>query len=119
MVTVTPALQIGLVDPATVAQSAQAGGQGLPCLIGSVLQEAVLAAHSSGVALPFPIGVSTAVVIFISAVAATDLVVNIGSGSPIAMSIPAYQGTFLYGLTSAQISVSSVLGGKIQYAIGG
>src|ERR1035437_4489604 len=118
MITFTPALQIAITDPLILPQAASAGNQPIACPISSGLQEAVLAPGASSVALPFPIGLTTAKVIYIASLGTSDLVVNIG-GTPFAMSVPACQGVFLYGLTSAQVSLSSALGGEVQFTIGG
>lgn len=123
MVNVFPAVQLNALDPATnpVANlMLQVGGIGLSCQNGITMQDSVaLPANSTNVALAFPIGVTTAVVIYVAAITTTDLIVKVGSGSPVSLSLPANQGMLLYGLTSAQVSLNSVLGGHIQYAVGG
>lgn len=119
-VNVTAAAQLSVMDPVngTPENPLQTGGIPLYCPNGLVAQDATLAPSTSLLPLSFPVGVTTAVVIYIAATLAVDLVVNIGS-TPFAMSVPRGQGVLLYNLTSAQISVSSVLGGNIQYAVGG
>ena len=122
MISAIPAAQINFVDPFTDPQAAplQTGGTGLACANGYIqVPDATLAPSSSTVALAFPLGVTTAVVIYIAALTATDLIVKVGSGSPVSLPIPVGQGAFFYGITSANISLNSVLGGKIQYAVGG
>lgn len=118
-----PAIQIITNDPATNPQMVtvtQTPGIGLVCNNGVIQNlDMVLAPSTSTLALPFPNGVSTALFIYIFALTTTDLIVKVGSGSPASLSVPQYQGTVLYSLTSAQLSVNSVLGGRIQYAIGG
>lgn len=123
MVNAFPAIQLNTIDLAVSPQTnimAQVGGIGLTCQNGVVLQDIILAAASTNVALLFPTGISTAVFIYISSITTSDLVVKVGSGSPVALPpIPYKQGMLLYGLTSAQISLNTVLGGQVQYAIGG
>lgn len=121
MIIATPAVQINTSDGSTNPQnniSIQGGGIGLSCANGAMMQDGLLAPSSSNVALSFPPGVITAVVIAVVAITTTDLIVNAGT-TPQAFNIPAGQGMLFYGLTSAKISLSSALGGKIQYAIGG
>lgn len=119
-VNATPAVQVLVVDPAVTLTPSplQSGGTPLYCANGAVNQDATLPAATSLLPLAFPVGVTTAVYIFVASVTATDLKVNVGS-SPFPVPIPLGQGITLYGLTSAQVSVSSVLGGKIQYSVGG
>lgn len=115
-----PAIQLNIVDPATTIpfNPLQTGNLPLYCPNGSLDQDATLPAATSSLALAFPVGVTTAVFIYISAITTTDLIINIGT-SPFPVSVPLGQGMLLYGLTSAQVSISSVLGGKIQYSVGG
>lgn len=122
MVNAFPAVQLNTIDAAVSPQNniiAQIGGIGLACPHGVLLQDLTLAALSSTIALAFPNGVTTAVFIYISAITTTDLIVKVGSGSPVSLSLPMNQGMLLYSLTSAAISLNSVAGGQVQYAIGG
>ena len=118
-----PAVQILTNDPATNPQMvtvAQTQGIGLVCPNGVTQNlDMVLAPASSNVALPFPNGATAAVFIYIFALNITDLVVKVGSSQVALPVLPQKQGILLYGLTSAQITVSSVLGGNVQIAIGG
>ena len=121
-VTATPALQINVVDPSTNPTdpiALQACGVALYCAGGAKSELPTLPAATANLPLPFPIGITTAVYIFIGAITCTDLIVKVGSGSPVALSVPLGQGVFFYGLTSSQITISSALGGQIQYSIGG
>lgn len=120
-VNITPALQISIVDPAAVLNPnpIESGGIALYCANGQVTQEATLPASTASLALSFPVGVSSAVVIFIASMTCTDLIVKVGSGSPVSLPVPLGQGIFLYNLTSSQVSLNSVLGGRIQYTVGG
>lgn len=119
-VNATPAVQVTIVDPAVnlTPNPLESGGTPLYCPNGSVGQDATLPAATSSLALAFPVGVTTAVFVFVAAVTATDLVVNVG-GTPFALPVPLGQGIMLYNITSAHVSLSSALGGKIQYAVGG
>ncbi len=118
-----PAVQIQTSDPATQPEAviiAQTQGCGLYCPKGVISNlDMILAPSSSGITLPFPNTATTSVFIYIFALNITDLVIHVGS-SPVALpALPLGQGQLFYGLTSAQISLSSVLGGNLQYAIGG
>lgn len=117
-----PAVQINTVDLSTMPNNnimAQIGGVGLSCPNGVVLQDLTLVANSTNIALAFPNGAATAVFIYISSVTTTDLIVKVGTGSPVSLSVPACMGTVLYSLASNAVSLNSVKGGKVQYAIGG
>ncbi len=124
-VTINPSIQILVNDPATNPTqnvAAQTGNIGILCTnSGATMQDVVLPAATSALALPFPINVTTALVLYIAAITTTDLVVNITLGGHTVSlpPIPQGQGIVLYGLTSSQISISSVLGGQIQFAVGG
>lgn len=122
MVNAIPGIQINTIDLSTHPQNniiAQTGGVGLSCPNGVMMQDIALAAASSNVPVQFPIGVTSAVFIFIAAITATDLIVKVGSGTPVSLSLPQYQGMMLYGISSSAITFSSVKGGTVQYAIGG
>lgn len=123
MVNVFPALQLSATGPAVSPPDAsvQVGGNiGISCLLGYVrAPQVTLASSSSGIALAFPTGVTTAKVIAIAAVTATDLIVKVGSSNPVSLQVPAGQGILLYNMTTAQVSLNSVLGGAVQYAVGG
>lgn len=121
MVNAFPAVQVNVVDPSCNPQApvfAQVGGVGLLCNSGVMLQDATLAPASSLVPLVFPLGITTAVFIYIAAAMTTDLKVNLG-GTPLILSLPYKQGMLLYNISSSAITLSSVLGGQVQYAIGG
>lgn len=121
MIQAYPSAQLGTVDAGTSPQNnilAQTKGLGLQCSNGVLMQDVTLAAGSANVALAFPSGVTTAVYIFIFAITTTDLIVKIGS-SPVSCPVPYGMPTFFYGWTSAQISLSTVLGGQVQYSVGG
>lgn len=92
------------------------GGGNVLCPAGVLAQEVSLAAASVNVALPFPIGVTTAKLLVIVALNIVDLIVNYGAES---LTVPAGQPLFLYDVLAADVSVSSVLGGKIAYGVGG
>jgi len=117
---ITPSVQLTIVDPGVplTANPLLSGSLPLYCANGAVLQEVSLPAATASLALAFPVGVTTATVIFISSQTATDLIVKVG-GTPFSLPLPLGQGMLLYGLTSSQVSLNSVLGGIIQYAVGG
>jgi hypothetical protein len=120
MITITPSAQLAIADSSLLPSSVGAvspAGAPIICQNGWLVQDSILAPGSSGIALAFPLGVTTAQVIYLLPLTATDLMVNLGAPSP--LPLPMGQPMFLYGLTSIQISLSSVLGGKIQYGIGG
>ena len=84
---------------------------------GTQASDIVLAAASSNVAIPFPIGVTTAAVLVIVAENIADLIVKIGG---VAMPVlPAGQPLILYGYTASALSLSSVLGGHVTILVGG
>lgn len=117
-----PAIQISTVDPSVSPENnivAEVGGIGIVCQNGVLLQDVVLAANTSNLALAFPAGVTTAQIIYVSAITAADLIVKVGSGSPVSLSVPRNHGILLYGIASTAITLSSVQGGKVQYAVGG
>ena len=116
------AMQVSTIDLSTNPQNnivIQAGGIGLLCPNGVLMQDLTLAASSSNITLAFPNIVTTALFICITAITTTDLIVKVGSGSPVSLSIPSHQSVMLYNLTSSQVSLSSAAGGQVQYAIGG
>lgn len=122
MITVTPAAQLSVVDSSTNPSTTfpiVPGGAAILCPSGALLQDATLAVSTSNAALAFPIGVSTAAFFFIVAVSATDLIVKVGTGSPVSLTVPQGQALMLYNIASNAITVSSALGGTIQYAVGG
>ncbi len=126
MVNAFPASQLSTTDtncPGGLAPGVtpvlQFGGFGIPCATGFISQEVLLAAASSTVALAFPTGVTTAKVVYIAAGPnTTDLIVKVG-GTPFSLQVPAGQGIFLYNITSANVSLNTVLGGLVSYAVGG
>jgi len=124
-VTINPSIQVLVNDPATNPTqnvAAQTGNIGILCTnSGAAMQDVVLPAATSALALPFPIGVTTALVLYVAAITTTDLIVNITLGGHTVSlpPIPQGQGMIFYGLTAVQITLSSALGGQIQYAVGG
>lgn len=121
MVNAFPAMQISTVDLSANPQEnvvARIGGIGLTCPSGVMLQDVTLPANTANLAPAFPAGVTTAVFVYVSALTTTDLIVKVG-GAPVSLSVPANQGLMLYGIASSAITLNSVKGGKVQYAIGG
>lgn len=86
------------------------------CATGALGQDVTLPAATANAPLPFPNGVATAAVLVVVAVLASDLVVKV-SGQ--ALDVPAGQTLFLYNVAAANVSVSTVLGGKITMVVGG
>ena len=122
MIIATPSIQLATSSCGTSPQepiALSSGDQPLTCPSGANLQVVTLPNATVAAALSFPLGVTTAVYVFISAITATDLIVNIGSGTPFAMSLPPRQGVILYNITSAEVSLSSVAGGQVEYSVGG
>lgn len=91
-------------------------GTFVACPTGALAQDVQLAAASSNVALPFPVGLATAAVVVVVAATTADLVVKV-SGQ--ALTVPIGQPLFLYGVAASAVSVSTVLGGKITVLVGG
>ena len=122
-VSITPALQISTCDPQTnPAQNiiAQTGNFSILCTnSGATMQDADLPAATSALALPFPIGVTTALVLYVAALTTTDLIVKVGAANPVSLSVPQGQGIVLYNIASNAVTLNSVLGGQIQYVVGG
>lgn len=118
-----PAVQVLTSDAATNPQMVtvtQTQGIGLQCPNGVISNlDMVLAPASSNIALPFPNGASASVFIYIFALTTTDLIIRVGGALTALPALPLGQGQLFYGLSSAQINVSSALGGHIQYAVGG
>ena len=115
--------QIFKSDPASFPSQvpvAQTQGLGLSCPNGLVeVPLMTLAPASSGILIPFPNGATAAVFIAIFSITVTDLVVKTGSGLVALPVLPYGQCLVLYGLTSSQISLNSVLGGTLSVAVGG
>lgn len=122
MTTITPAATLAIFD-ASISPNPNPvpfAGSGVTCPIGALSQDVTLAAATSLAALPFPSGVTTAKILAIYAQRITDLVVTLTiSAQTIALEVPVNQPLFLYNVTSAQIRISSVLGGKLTTVIGG
>jgi hypothetical protein len=122
-VTITPSIQILSNDPSTNPEqniAAQTGNFGILCPnSGAEMQNVTLPAATAALALPFPIGVTTGLVVYVAALTATDLIVKVGASNPVSLQIPQGQGLVLYNVASNAITLNSVLGGKIQFAVGG
>lgn len=118
MITITPAATVAVKDSAISPNPnpIQFGGVTVNCPVGAMSQDVILAAASANVPLTFPVGVPTAAILAIYASGAADLIVKV-SGQ--ALTVPINQPLFLYSVAAANISVSSVLGGKITYVVGG
>ena len=118
MITITPAATVALRDTGITPNPNPVpfGGLAVSCPTGANVQDVILAAISVNVALPFPIGLTTAAIIGIFASEAADLIVTV---SGVDFSVPLEQPFFLYDVAAADISFSSVLGGKITYLVGG
>lgn len=117
-ITVTPGATISSKDSGISADPNEIpfGGSAIKCPAGVMAQDVVLAAASSNVALTFPVGLSTAAFLAINAVNISDLIVKVSGQS---LTVPIGQPLFLYNVAASAISVSSVLGGKIAYVVGG
>ena len=121
VITAMPSASILLVDSSVVPSlTPTIPPGGLPVILpnGYLTVDVTLPPSTSSAALPFPTGVTTALVVYILAVTATDLLINVGP-TPFALTLPQGQVLALYSITSAHLSVSTVLGGKLQYLIGG
>lgn len=121
-VQITPAATVAIKDSGITPNPNPVpfAGSALSCNIGALSQDVVLAAATSNASLPFPSGVTTAKIIALCAATVTDLVVTVTiSGQSVNLALPVNQPIFLYNLTSAQIKISSVLGGKLTCVLGG
>lgn len=122
MVSAFPAIQINTIDASVSPQNnivAQIGGIGLTCANGVLLQDVNLAPGTSNLPLAFPAGVGAAVFIYISSITVQDLVVSAGTPTAVLPPLPYRQGMLFYGLTVSEIFLSSVMGGQVQYVVGG
>ncbi len=122
MITITPTAQLIIADsstsPSTILPVAP-GGLAVMCPTGYLVQDVDLAADTDEEAPAFPIGVSVAKVLWVLPVTATDLVLGVGPDAAASLSVPIGQPQVLYNVPVDQIVLSSSLGGKIQYAVGG
>lgn len=118
MITVTPAATIALKDSGLSPNPNPVpfGGLAVNCPKGALVQDVVLVANSSDVTLTFPVGVTTAAVLAILAADVSDLVVT---NDGVDLTVPLGQPLLLYSVAAADISVSSVKGGKVTYVVGG
>lgn len=98
----------------------QTPGIGIQCPNGIVSNlNMLLAPASSGIAIPFPNGATTATFVYIFASTTTDLIIKTGAGLIALPVLPFGMGQIFYGLASAQITLNSVLGGSVQFVVGG
>lgn len=122
MITITPTAQLSVIDSSTTPSTnlpVTPGGLAVVCPTGALIQDVTLAASTVDAAPAFPIGVTTAKVVYILPVTVTDLVVSVGVAGAADLQVPLGQPLILYNVAVAQLLVSSALGGKIQYAVGG
>ena len=120
--TATVGINVVISDPDT-GLTVQGIGSYLASLpAGVAVTDMILTADTEKQALPFPNGVSTAAVAFVKAVGGsggcTDLTVQVATaaGSTV-LTVPVNAAQVFYGVSA--LYVSSVLGGKIQYSVGG
>ena len=121
MITITPSIVVAVVDSDTAPATdlpIPASGKGVICPSGMTTSIATLVPASALVALPFPIGVTTAKVLHIQSLLVVDLLVNVG-GTPFPLPVPAGQSLTLFDILNTNVSVSSPLGGKILFSVGG
>ena len=118
MITVTPGSTVALKDTGLSPNPNPVpfGGIAVDCPVGALSQDVTLPASTADEALPFPVGVTTAAILAIYAVTTADLVVTVGTQD---LTVPLGQPLFLYDVAAADIAVSSVLGGKLTYVVGG
>ncbi len=118
MITITPAATLAIKDSGLTPNPNPIpfAGASISCPGGAMAQDVTLAAATSAAALPFPIGVATAKVLAIYAARVTDLIVTFDGTDH---EVPSGQPLFLYNVAAVDVSVSSVLGGKLTYVVGG
>jgi hypothetical protein len=118
MTTITPGSTLTVKDTNISANPNPVpfGGIAVSCPVGMLGQDVILPASTVDEALSFPVGLATAAILCILAVTTTDLIVKVDT---VSLSVPLGQPLFLYGVAAADISVSSALGGKITYTVGG
>lgn len=118
MTTITPAATLAIKDSGISPNPNPVpfAGSAIKCPVGALSQDVELAEDTSAAALPFPTGVTTAKVLAIYAANISDLVVTV---SGVDLSVPVEQPLFLYNVAAVNVSVSSVLGGKLTMVAGG
>ena len=122
MITITPTAQLSVIDSSTTPSTnlpVTPGGLAVICPTGALIQDVDLAPATVDAAPAFPIGVTTAKVVYILPVTVADLIVSVGVAGAADLEVPLGQPLVLYNVPVAQLLVSSALGGKIQYAVGG
>lgn len=118
MITITPAATIAIKDSGISPNPNPVPFAGIPinCPAGAMAQDVLLAANTAAAPLPFPLALATAAFLAIYAATTTDLIVTVDGTD---LNVPLEQPLFLYGVAAADISVSTVKGGKITYLVGG
>lgn len=118
MITVTPSATIALKDTGISPNPNPVpfAGAGVTCPKGTIAQDVGLAAASSNVPIPAPTGVTTFKILAIYPSTAADLIVTVGGQN---FPVPVNQPFFVYNRLVADVSVSSVLGGKFVCVVGG
>lgn len=122
MITVTPAATLAIKD-ASISPNPNPvpfAGTTISCPVGALSQDVTLAAATVDAALPFPSGVTTAKILAIYAQTVPDLIVKVLNGADeVELEVPVNQPLFLYNVAAADVSISSVLGGKLTAVVGG
>lgn len=118
MTTITPAATIAIKDSGISPNPNPVpfAGCAIKCPVGALAQDVELPENTVNAALPFPSGVTTAKVLAIYAAHVHDLVVTVDGTE---LDVPIQQPLFLYNVAAADVSVSSVLGGKFTMVVGG
>ena len=115
--TATVGVNATFSDSATSLQVTGTGSAVLTLTAGLRVEDIALPALTSQLQIAFPIGVSTAKIVFVRAISASDLTVQISTsvGASI-LAIPSGAAISLYNVTA--LFVNSVVGGTIQVAVG-
>lgn len=118
MITISPAIQVTSKDTSLspFPQPPLTAGAGVRCPSGQLGGTVTLAPGAAAIPLPFPNGVTTAAIVVIVAEGITDLVVTFKGQTK---TIPAGQADLYYGVTSANLSLGSTLGGAVAVLVGG
>lgn len=119
MMSATPAVQINVTDGSANPQAvvmAQIGGIALACSKGILQQDVTLSSGTSNIGFKYPTGLATAKFVFVAAITTSDLIVTFQGGD---LSVPYGQGIVLYNILLSDITLSTALGGQVQYVTGG
>lgn len=116
--TATPTVAVTITDDATQMNARVQGTAAIAITASLGVELVTLPAATALLPLAFPVGIVTAKYIIVRALGATDVTIQVSlAGGSTVMAIPVNQAIALYNVTA--LYINSVLGGTIQYSIGG